>query len=116
MKGDQKQTRFPLSAPECGFSKLRRTKVTGVKSSRKGEGIDIVVFKLNKLFTTPKTPYLPKCWATSKTSLLSLPCTSRAFRMGGNPSSNWTSTTAPMTATIRPVAVPAFGAADACAA
>lgn len=78
--------------------------------------MDLVIFKHNKLFTTPKKFYLPKCWATSKTSLLSLPCTSKAFRIGGNPSSNWTSTTAPMTATIRPVAVPAFGAADDCAA
>lgn len=72
---------------------------------------------LNKLFIMPKKiSYLPKCWATSKTSLVSLPCTSRAFRMGGNPSSNWTSTTAPMTATIRPVAAPAFGDGDVCAA
>ena len=32
--------------------------------------------------------------------LLSRPWTSNAFRMGGRPSVNWTSTTAPMTATI----------------
>ena len=42
----------------------------------------------------------PKCWATSKTSLVSVPCTSRAFRMGGSPSSNWTSPTTPVTATV----------------
>lgn len=70
------------------------------------------LFGLNNLYTILNKVYLPKCWATSKTSLVSRPCTSRAFRMGGRPSSNWTSTTAPMTATMRPVAAPAFGEGD----
>lgn len=48
--------------------------------------------------------YSPRCCATSRTSLDSRPATSRAFRMGGRSSSNWTSTTAPMTATMRPAA------------
>lgn len=47
---------------------------------------------------------LPKCWATSKISLDSLPCTSKALRIGGNPWSNCTSTTAPITATMWPEA------------
>lgn len=34
------------------------------------------------------------------------------MRIGGRPVSNWTSTTAPITATICPVAVAAAGAAD----
>lgn len=54
-------------------------------------------------------------------SLGDLPSTSREFKMGGRPSSNWTSTTAPMTAIILPTAsVPAagvvFGAAAEAAA
>ena len=46
-----------------------------------------------------RTVFSPKCWATSKTkrgdpfSTL----TSKAFKIGGNGPSNWTSTTAPMT-------------------
>ena len=42
--------------------------------------------------------------------LLSRPWTSNAFRMGGRPSVNWTSTTAPMTATIWPWFVAAASA------
>lgn len=105
-----------FSVPKCGFSKLRRTKVTLIKSSRKEDNLVSGIFEANKLCTIPDKFYSPKCWATSKTSLVSLPCTSKAFRMGGSPSSNWTSTTAPMTATMRPVAAPAFGEGDVCAA
>ena len=46
---------------------------------------------------------LPKCWATSKMSFGDLPSTSKALRIGGRLSSNWTSTTAPMTETTRPL-------------
>lgn len=60
-----------------------------------------------------RSVFLPRCWATSKTSLDSRPDTSRALRMGGRPSSNWTSTTAPMTATMRPLAVAAAAAGAA---
>lgn len=52
------------------------------------------------VFPIPR--HWPKCWATSNTSLGDLSLTSRAFRMGGRPSSNCTSTTAPITATILP--------------
>ena len=45
-----------------------------------------------------RTVFSPMCWATSRTRRTSWPSTSRAVRMGGSsPSSNWTSTTAPMT-------------------
>lgn len=57
---------------------------------------------------------LPKCWATSRISLGLLSCTSKAFNIGGRLSSNCTSTTAPMTATTRPLMAPAaafFGSA-----
>ena len=67
--------------------------------------------------------FLPKCCATSKMSLGDLPSTSKEFKIGGRPSSNWTSTTAPMTAIILPTAsAPAgvvevvFGAAAEAAA
>merc|ERR1719309_255680 len=50
-----------------------------------------------------RTVFSPKCWATSRTSLGDLFVTSRALRISGSPSSNWTSTTAPMTATIWPL-------------
>lgn len=53
---------------------------------------------------------LPKCWATSRIRRGLRLLTSRAFRMGGSCSSNWTSTTAPMTATMRPLVVAAAGA------
>ena len=59
---------------------------------------------------------LPRCCATSSTSLGVRFCTSRALRMGGSPSSNWTSTTAPITATTRPLAAAAPGFAAAAAA
>ena len=45
----------------------------------------------------------------------SRPWTSSELRIGGSPSSNWTSTTAPITATTRP-ATPAFVGAGAGAA
>jgi hypothetical protein len=44
----------------------------------------------------------PKCWATSRTSLISNPYTSRALRIGGRLPSNCTSTTAPITWEILP--------------
>jgi len=53
--------------------------------------------------------YLPKCWATSRMRRGDRSDTTRALRMGGSWSSNWTSTTAPITATIRPL--PPFPAA-----
>ena len=54
--------------------------------------------------------FLPKCWATSRMSLGDLPSTSKEFKMGGRSSSNWTSTTAPITAIILPTAsAPAGG-------
>ncbi|RNA10541.1 hypothetical protein BpHYR1_045639 [Brachionus plicatilis] len=40
-------------------------------------------------------------------SLGDLPSTSKAFKIGGSPSSNCTSTTAPMTDTTRPLLTPA---------
>ena len=48
------------------------------------------------------TVFSPKCWATSRTSLGERPPTSKALRISGRPSSNCTSTTAPITATIWP--------------
>jgi hypothetical protein len=39
----------------------------------------------------------PKCCATSKTNRIELSNTSNAVKIGGRPSSNLTSTTAPMT-------------------
>ena len=47
----------------------------------------------------------PKCWATSRTRRDSVPWTSSALRIGGSSPSNYTSTTAPMTWEIFPVAV-----------
>lgn len=44
---------------------------------------------------------------TSRTSLGARLCTSKALRIGGNSSSNCTSTTAPMTATTFPLPLPA---------
>lgn len=49
-----------------------------------------------------RTVFSPRCWATSSTSLGLLFCTSNALRIGGRASSNCTSTTAPITATILP--------------
>ena len=46
---------------------------------------------------------IPRCCATSKMRRGFRPSTSKAFKMGGNFSSNWTSTTAPITAMIFPV-------------
>lgn len=46
-----------------------------------------------------RTVFSPKCWATSKIRRGVRFSTSRAFKIGGRLSSNWTSTTAPMTAT-----------------
>merc|ERR1711944_239975 len=37
------------------------------------------------------TVFSPRCWATSRMSLGSLPTTVRALRISGRPSSNWTS-------------------------
>lgn len=45
----------------------------------------------------------PKCWDTSNTNLWFKPSTSKAFKICGNPSSNWTSTTAPITWDIFPL-------------
>lgn len=56
--------------------------------------------------------FLPKCWATSRMSLGDLPSTSREFKIGGRPSSNWTSTTAPITAIILPTASPPAGVVE----
>lgn len=50
--------------------------------------------------TTPS----PKCWATSNTSLEEWSRTSSAVRIGGKPSSNLTSTTAPITWQTCPIA------------
>jgi len=44
-----------------------------------------------------RTLFPPKCWATSRTKRCCVPCTSRAFKIGGSSPSNYTSTTAPMT-------------------
>lgn len=56
--------------------------------------------------------FLPKCWATSKISLGDLLETSKAFKIAGKVSSNCTSTTAPITATILPwPPFPGLGAA-----
>uniref|UniRef100_A0A1B0CLT8 Uncharacterized protein n=1 Tax=Lutzomyia longipalpis TaxID=7200 RepID=A0A1B0CLT8_LUTLO len=57
-----------------------------------------------------RTVFSPKCWATSRTSLGLRPSTSNAFKIGGRFSSNCTSTTAPITATTRPLLAPAFAA------
>ncbi len=46
----------------------------------------------------------PRCWATSSTSRAPLLSVSSAFRISGRWSSNWTSTTAPMTWVILPTA------------
>lgn len=51
----------------------------------------------------------PKWWETSKTNLLSIPLTSRAFKIAGKGPLNWTSTTAPMTWEIYPT-LATFGA------
>ena len=58
--------------------------------------------------------FLPKCWATSKISLGDLPSTSKAFKIGGKLLSNWTSTTAPITETTRPLLKATCLAAAAC--
>ena len=55
---------------------------------------------------------LPKCCATSRMSLGDLPSTSKEFKIGGRPSSNWTSTTAPITAIILPTAGAPAGVVD----
>ena len=44
-----------------------------------------------------RTMFSPKCWATSSTNRTECPWTSSAVKIGGKPSSNLTSTTAPMT-------------------
>lgn len=49
------------------------------------------------------TVFPPRCCDTSKTNLWLNPSTSNAFRICGNPSSNWTSTTAPITWEIFPL-------------
>ncbi len=60
------------------------------------------------------TMFSPKCWATSKTRRCSKPCTSKAFKMGGNAVSNCTSTTAPITwETLPTLAADAFLASAA---
>ncbi|KAL0904519.1 hypothetical protein M5K25_026643 [Dendrobium thyrsiflorum] len=50
------------------------------------------------------TMFSPKCCATSNTRRIGLSSTSRAVRIGGSPSSNRTSTTAPITWHTRPTA------------
>ena len=60
-----------------------------------------------------RTVFSPRCCETSNTSLGDLPATSSALRIAGRPSSNCTSTTAPITATICPLLTAAAGAAAA---
>ncbi|URE41809.1 hypothetical protein MUK42_13250 [Musa troglodytarum] len=48
--------------------------------------------------------FSPKCCATSRTSRIWLSSTSSAVRIGGRPSSNLTSTTAPITWQTFPIA------------
>ncbi|URD76286.1 hypothetical protein MUK42_31312 [Musa troglodytarum] len=48
--------------------------------------------------------FSPKCCATSRTSRIELSNTSRAVKIGGNPSSKPTSTTAPITWHTYPMA------------
>lgn len=38
----------------------------------------------------------PKCWATSRIKVFSVPYTSKEFKIAGKSPSNWTSTTAPI--------------------
>ena len=45
----------------------------------------------------------PRCYATSRINLCVVPSTSNAFKIGGKPSSNYTSTTAPITYVILPI-------------
>ena len=59
--------------------------------------------------------FLPKCWATSKMSFGERPSTSSALRIGGKPSSNCTSTTAPITDTTRPLLSALRASVTACA-
>src|SRR5919112_4932784 len=54
-----------------------------------------------------RTVFSPSCWDTSSTRRLPLFVVSRAFRISGRWPSNCTSTTAPMTCEMRPVALPA---------
>lgn len=49
-----------------------------------------------------RTVFSPKCCATSNTTLRLWSCTSNAVKMGGNPFSNFTSTTAPITVAMEP--------------
>ena len=76
--------------------------------------ISIHEFKISKYLTVD----LPRCCATSNIRRGVLFCTSKALRIGGSISSNCTSTTAPMTATTRPLqrlaAAAAFGSAAYC--
>lgn len=50
------------------------------------------------------TMFSPKCCATSSTRRIEFSRTSKAVKIGGNPSSNLTSTTAPMTWQTLPIA------------
>src|SRR5688572_20850799 len=52
---------------------------------------------------TVRTVDSPRCWATSRISLLPLLSVSSAFRISGSGPSNWTSTTAPITWDTRPI-------------
>jgi len=52
-----------------------------------------------------RTVFSPRCWATSRVSALPLLSVSRAFKISGRSPSNCTSTTAPITWVILPVAV-----------
>mmetsp|Transcript_9716 Transcript_9716/g.29543 ORF Transcript_9716/g.29543 Transcript_9716/m.29543 type:complete len:828 (-) Transcript_9716:1102-3585(-) len=58
------------------------------------------------------TVFSPRCCATSSTRRMSWSFTSSALRIGGSSSSNWTSTTAPMTCATLPACAFASAAAS----
>merc|ERR1719348_1035228 len=100
----------PLSSMGSPMTLMIRPKVSSPTGILMGEPVSTTDWPR----TRPSVPsmaivltvFSPKCWATSSTSLGDLLETSKAFRISGSPSSNWTSTTAPMTATIWPWFLP----------
>lgn len=102
LTADQTLCTIHSNGPDCVFTWRDTWERTHSSHSR---------YPNTDLLSSVKTSgLLPRCCATSSTSLLSRPATSSALRMGGRPSSNWTSTTAPITATIRPLASAAWAA------
>ena len=96
----------PLSSIGSPITLIILPRVSGPTGTIMGLPVSATSYPLTRPSVESKaivrTLFPPKCWATSRTKRCGVPCTSRAFRMGGRSPSNYTSTTAPMTYEILP--------------